>query len=845
MCISDAPAGCVVISSGEALMRQNRTWRAMTTRAAALSLTAVACGIGAWTTVGSREHTAFIAEDLTRLAPFDIIVGGDLDPGERLIAELNCVACHAVEPEVANRLDSKEAPILGQVGRRLSPEHLAAWLADPQKVKPGTMMPQIFTGLDPAIAERVIDPLVHFLVSLGGVAPLTETEFDESDVKLGRVLYHQVGCVACHAPREAPSVLQPILKPETDNPYGGEDVLATEIPVGAKEGVAPLGSFTGSNIKALAAFLQDPVSVRPSGRMPAMDLTEDEARAIATYLIATDVQAHPEQVTMPAARGFGLDPEKRDKGMRIFAAMGCADCHEMGPNRTAVEPQRPVPYPGLFELKKLDQGCLAPVPPAMAANYSLTDAQRQAIRKTLQNRNQLKEPLSPADSIDRTLSAMNCYACHARDGQGSVDPARRDYFITLGEAELGDEGRIPPPLTGVGSKLLTGWMSRVISEGLKVRPYMATRMPAWTTVNAPRLAGAFEAVDAPCPIEELPPAPFSASLAADGLRLVGTGRGMACINCHSIKGSDPIGEPAMDLVTTHERLRSDWFHTYMRDPDKLRPGTRMPNHWPADQPNPFPEIQGGDPEAQINAIWAYLSQGEFLAMPEGVAEEGGYEIVVRDEPVVFRTFIKGAGARAIAIGFKEQVHLAFNAEECRVTEIWRGAFLNASGAWAGRGGNSTDPLGSDVLACGTALPFQALESNGEIMSNQPEPKFRGYRFDDRRQPILQYEFADWVIDEQPLPVLRPTAPGLRRVFEVSLAPGRASAGGLAFVVASGSNVSETGRDQFNVDGRVVYDLRYAENVTAKVHHFGGQDHLVLMLGNTNVRQARFEVGITW
>ena len=325
----------------------------------------------------------------------------------------------------------------------------------------------------------------------------------------------------------------------------------------------------------------------------------------------------------------------------------------------------------------------------------------------------------------------------------------------------------------------------------------------------------------------------------------GAVRGMSCINCHSIKGSKPSGEPATDLITAHQRLRADWFHAYLRNPETLRPGTRMPNHWPPDQANPFPEIQGGNSDQQIDALWAYLSQGDLLTPPEGVLHEDGREILVREEPVVFRTFMKGAGARAIAIGFKEKVHLAFNAEQCRVAEIWRGAFLNASGPWAGRGGGEADPLDGDVVTCAEDFPFKSLESTGEIMMTQPSPHFRGYRLDKQSQPILEYQFEDWSIEEQPLPVARPGAPGLRRVFNVELAADKATSPGLAFIVASGRKIEITGSDQFNVDGEVVYDLRVPDSSVAKVLHYQDADHLVILLGNSNIRHVQFEVAMTW
>ena len=45
-----------------------------------------------------------------------------------------------------------------------------------------------------------------------------------------------------------------------------------------------------------------------------------------------------------------------------------------------------------------------------------------------------------------TMTAFNCIACHARDDYGGV-PADRNLLFTTSEKDLGEEARIPPPLS--------------------------------------------------------------------------------------------------------------------------------------------------------------------------------------------------------------------------------------------------------------------------------------------------------------------------------------------------------------------------------------------------------------
>ena len=81
-------------------------------------------------------------------------------------------------------------------------------------------------------------------------------------VAAGRDLYQQVGCVACHGSRDA-----------NGNP---DKVTATSVPLGDLK--------AKYSIAGLAAFLENPLHIRPSGRMPKL-LAGKEAHDVANYLL--------------------------------------------------------------------------------------------------------------------------------------------------------------------------------------------------------------------------------------------------------------------------------------------------------------------------------------------------------------------------------------------------------------------------------------------------------------------------------------------------------------------------------------------------------------------------------
>jgi hypothetical protein len=82
------------------------------------------------------------------------------------------------------------------------------------------------------------------------------------------------------------------------------------------------------------------------------------------------------------------------------------------------------------------------------ADYDLDEGQKGAIQAYLEK----PVTLSDADRVKVHLTQMNCISCHVRDDFGGLDEGMEAYFHTTEEG-LGNEARIPPPLTLVGGKL--------------------------------------------------------------------------------------------------------------------------------------------------------------------------------------------------------------------------------------------------------------------------------------------------------------------------------------------------------------------------------------------------------
>lgn len=228
------------------------------------------------------------------VAPVSFGAPRSMARGEFLLAELNCVACHAASPGVVERLQPKTAPILAEVGARRAPEWIGRFLADPQGTQPGTTMPDLLAPLDASERARAVESLVHFLASRGGPIDPGPHAVSMDSVERGRQLFHTVGCVACHEPFESVGWLAESYWALEAQGVGDqvEDAPASSTPHPGDAGglppaeAVPLGDLAAkTTVDALARFLADPLAVRPAGRMPSLGLSSAEARDIAAYLL--------------------------------------------------------------------------------------------------------------------------------------------------------------------------------------------------------------------------------------------------------------------------------------------------------------------------------------------------------------------------------------------------------------------------------------------------------------------------------------------------------------------------------------------------------------------------------
>ncbi len=490
-----------------------------------------------------------------------------------------------------------------------------------------------------------------------------------------------------------------------------------------------------------------------------------------------------EKTEVPVVKGnnterFTIQPELVAKGKELFASAGCANCHAMQ-NET-----KRVAAPALAKLKA-EGGCVAAAPAKGLPWYGLSATQQTALRAVIE------KPAAQAgvrEAVAFTMKALNCYACHEREKIGGVEDDVNKAFVTV-QPEMGDEGRLPPALNGVGAKLKTEYLKKVLEQGAHDRPYMHTRMPRFGG-NASHLVALFESLDAPEPSPKVATKEPAPKLKSAGRHLVGA-QAFGCIKCHTFAGAKAEGVQGIDMAIMTQRVKHDWFHNYMINPTAYRPGTRMPSSFP-DGKTLLKKVLDGQATTQIEAIWLYLADGAKANLPLGMNKQS-IPLIPTTEAIIYRNFIQGAGPRAIGVGYPEKAHLAFDANEMRLAMLWQGGFIDARRHWTGRGEGFEPPMGDNILHLPAGVSFAVLGSAEEAWPTKPAKeqgyRFRGYRLSDDQRPTFLYSYKDILIEDFPNAVETKASPGIRRVFTVQA---KAGTDNLYFRAAVGDKIEALG-----------------------------------------------------
>lgn len=784
-----------------------------------------------------------------------------VNTGRDLYHKIGCVACHGSrnakgEPE---QTTAATVPLVDLRSKYTIPS-LAMFLENPHQVRPAGRMPLLL--LDTKERPKEARELAQFL--LQGIKPklptgrgTTQFAYYEGDYqklpKFAKLNPKTTGVgpafdlAAARRRTNYAMKFEGYFKVEKEGKYqfhltsdDGSRLEIDDSKVVDNDGIHPPQSkssvivLTAGTHKVVVSFFQggggDELAVEIEGpnlgRQSLGELVVAEEAALTRVVKPVVARDDPDYLD--------VQPSLAEKGKALFASAGCASCHQIKGIATKAK---------ATPLAKLsgNGGCLAPTPVKSIPWFGLSDAQRKALADAI--RQPTAPSKEPALVLARTFLTFNCYACHVRDKIGGPEDALNKLFLT-NQQEMGDEARIPPPLENIGGKLRPEYLRQILDRGSHDRPYMLTRMPAFGAANVGHLQSILGEMDKG-KFQTAPTVTFdepSAKVKAAGRHMVGA-QAFSCIKCHTFAGFKSEGVQGIDMTLLPQRLQRDWFHAYLEDPQKIRPGTRMPTFYDKGK-SLLANVLGGVPAKQSEAIWVYLLDGKKAQLPIGVKKSSeSIPLVPAKNAIVYRNFIEGVGTRAIAVGYPEKINVAFDANEMRLALIWHGAFIDAGRHWSGRGQGFEPPLGDNVLGLPAGPAFAVLGDSQEAWPTTPAKaqgyRFRGYQLTPDERPTFRYALGDIQVDDFPNAAVNGKDAGLRRTLTLTAAK---DVSNLYFRAAVGTKIEPQGDGVYRIDGHTT--VRLPNTPGAVIRQSAGKAELVVPVTFTN-HKAQIVEEIAW
>lgn len=497
---------------------------------------------------------------------------GDAEHGATLFREVGCLGCHSLDDDKLTVND--HGPDLSGVGSKLQAPWIYAWLKNPRAYFPETHMPSL------RLSDGEAADITAYLTSLQkkGWVPIPTPGRDEAlqrgllvealeagmrrdelaekldamtaeqrELLLGEKSLAKYGCAACH---DIPGF-------ESAGPIGTElttwgDKFITQLDFGLMNAHGEHRDIDYTHLAWASAKLKNP-RVFDQGKQK--------------------TKTYNELLKMP---NFGLD---------------AGEIHAI--------------TTFLISRKKQEVGVSAR--PKETPETMAVQAGRRVVRD------------------------YNCHGCHYFDDEGgliaqywkmkTVDgvvvpvvvaaSGKPDYrFLT----QVGDvQGDVPPILLDQGNKTKPEWLFDFFAEPVRLRPKLRMRMPsfAFSDKEANMLIAMFAGLEGHGVGEQSSYEP-DASLAVLGQELFQSEAGN-CRKCHMFTDLDPLTTPASvvapNLKLAGRRLQATWIPRWLKDPNAIMPGTKMPGGYfleGSPSIDPGGSLLHGDVEKGMRAITDYL-----------------------------------------------------------------------------------------------------------------------------------------------------------------------------------------------------------------------------------------------
>ncbi len=548
----------------------------------------------------------------------DLAGGEKINLGLTLIDKSGCNGCHVS----GNWKETgKSGPDLRKLHEKSHPDWVSKWIKNPRSFRYNTRMPHIFEQANqekPNIAKRNITEIAsitHYLFKDKEVRKSNNPSKYLGDPSNGELLFSAVGCMGCHVKEQDPS----------NAPFPVTYKELTKL-----QGPNLIGMGSKASPEWIFNWLKKPHAYMPSTRMPDLRLSDKEAKDITAYLY-DNKNYDFDQLDVPLADDEVLDeltldwlmkmnPEKYAKekaskmsksdkmsfiGEKSIRHYGCYGCHNIDGFMDAKPIGVEITYEGSKPVDKFDFGLFhdidhtihdwienklrtpriydrgkesEPLDLLRMPNFHFTEEEIEAVTMAVLsfNTDKVGEPLLAHKKVPdynkeghRLVKKYNCQGCHLIENRGG------QLVEHIGAPEYG-----PPNLHSQGRKTNPNWLIKFFNNPMTIRPNLQVRMPSFHQISDEEwdtIIKYFQNIDNEDTGYRLPHQFASSSSkykAGEKIHELG-----ACNNCHFYGTEFPTQTAstwAPNLALTKERLNPEWLIDWLRAPQEIMPGTKMP-----------------------------------------------------------------------------------------------------------------------------------------------------------------------------------------------------------------------------------------------------------------------------
>jgi mono/diheme cytochrome c family protein len=466
-------------------------------------------------------------------------------------------------------------------------------------------------------AEEVAQ-IVAYLWTTSEKGALPPMPAKAGDAARGQQIFDSVGCRGCHV-RE-------------------KDSAARRSEASATRDYAPNLWNVGDKARPewIYGWIKNPRAQWADTKMPDLRLSDEEAADVTAFLASQKSgQSYPAPPEFAPERRADLE-KLAAKGKALISKYGCFGCHSIKGFDAAQKIGTELTEHGRKDPKLLDFGDVRwfnedPHRQQYASwvwtklhtpriwayervdtrmpQFDFSDEEALALLTFLKGQTGERERM-PRDLLpgldgpklavltgERWVFWNGCRNCHEVEKRGALV---RDLF------NEDNQSYAPPILNGEGAKVQPQWLYGFLKSPTPLRPWLKFRMPTFHFADddAATLVKYFASAAGksfPYVTMDVPAPP--AEKAKEALALFAA---LQCTSCHVVGKLGPKQDPASaapDFLLAKRRLRPDWIPLWLRNPNALMEGTRMPSFWDLDPTADAPhKAFGGDKQAQMEAL---------------------------------------------------------------------------------------------------------------------------------------------------------------------------------------------------------------------------------------------------